>query len=156
MRDARSRPRSARKAQNVGFVPTDAGRRAAASRDFRATLYLGARSECPGNGCGIHCKVGWRVLVKSQPPTRREILFDGRVQGVGFRYTTRNIAERFNVTGYVQNLPDGRVKLVVEGQQMEAERFIAAVLAEMASYIRGQQETKTVATGEFDAFEVRR
>lgn len=95
-------------------------------------------------------------MVKSQPPTRREILFDGRVQGVGFRYTTRNIAERFNVTGYVQNLPDGRVKLVVEGQQMEAERFIAAVLAEMASYIRGQQETKTVATGEFDAFEVRR
>ena len=41
--------------------------------------------------------------------------FSGHVQGVGFRYTTRSVASRFAVTGYVRNLPDGRVELVAEG-----------------------------------------
>jgi acylphosphatase len=87
--------------------------------------------------------------------TRRELLFAGRVQGVGFRYTTRNIAGRFAVTGYVQNLSDGRVRLVAEGAPDEVERFIAAVSAEMAQYIRGVQESYAPASGEYPAFEVR-
>lgn len=88
--------------------------------------------------------------------TRREVLFAGRVQGVGFRYTTRNIAGRFAVTGYVQNLPDGRVRLIAEGAPDEVERFVDAVSAEMAQYIRGVQQSSADATGEFAAFEVRR
>lgn len=86
--------------------------------------------------------------------SRREILFAGRVQGVGFRYTTRNIAGRFAVTGFVQNLPDGRVRLLAEGEPDEVERFIAAVSAEMAQFIRGVQDSTAAATGEYDAFEV--
>ena len=46
---------------------------------------------------------------------RREVYFSGRVQGVGFRYTVRMVASRFAVTGFVKNLPDGRVQLVAEG-----------------------------------------
>jgi acylphosphatase len=87
--------------------------------------------------------------------SRREVLFAGRVQGVGFRYTTRNIAGRFDVTGYVQNLTDGRVRLVAEGAPEEIERFIGAVSAEMAQYIRGVQESNSPAKGEYDRFEVR-
>jgi acylphosphatase len=87
--------------------------------------------------------------------SQREVLFAGRVQGVGFRYTTRNIAGRFAVTGYVQNLPDGRVRVVAEGAAEEVERFIAAVSVEMAQYIRGVQESTAAATGAYDAFEVR-
>ena len=47
--------------------------------------------------------------------TRRHCYFSGRVQGVGFRYTSRNIAINYDVTGFVRNLPDGRVELVAEG-----------------------------------------
>ncbi|MBL8829940.1 MAG: acylphosphatase, partial [Planctomycetaceae bacterium] len=46
---------------------------------------------------------------------RRRVLFHGRVQGVGFRVTTRSIAQRFAVTGWVRNLPDGSVELLAEG-----------------------------------------
>jgi acylphosphatase len=44
---------------------------------------------------------------------RREVHYSGHVQGVGFRYTTRSIARGYEVTGFVQNLEDGRVSRVV-------------------------------------------
>ena len=58
---------------------------------------------------------------------RREVYFSGGVQGVGFRYTTERLAARFDVRGFVQNLGDGRVLLVVEGRPEEIDRFVAAV-----------------------------
>lgn len=89
------------------------------------------------------------------PQERREIHFSGRVQGVGFRYTTRNIAARYPVTGYVKNLPDGRVLLVVEGTQYDVEDFLGSLRAEMRNYIRGEQEVRVSATGEFLSFSIR-
>lgn len=86
---------------------------------------------------------------------QREILYRGMVQGVGFRYTTRRLAARFRVTGYVKNLPDGRVLVVVEGAAGELQRFLQAVAREMAHYIDEQQETVRPATGGFDGFEIR-
>jgi acylphosphatase len=53
--------------------------------------------------------------------------FSGNVQGVGFRYTTIHVAQRFDVTGYVRNLHDGRVELVAEGNETEVKQFLAAV-----------------------------
>ena len=46
---------------------------------------------------------------------RCEMLFHGRVQGVGFRCTARSLARELNVTGWVRNLPDGSVQLLAEG-----------------------------------------
>ena len=92
---------------------------------------------------------------KSNENLRRDVLFHGRVQGVGFRYTARHIAGRFRVTGYVQNLPDGRVRLVAEGTKAEVDRFLAALATEMADYIHGQDEETGPATGEFAGFEVK-
>jgi len=65
----------------------------------------------------------------------------GRVQGVGFRYTTLQVAKGFEVTGYVKNLPDGRVELVAEGREEECREFLAAVQEEQSAYIR-QTETR--------------
>ena len=47
--------------------------------------------------------------------TARKIVFSGRVQGIGFRFTALNIANRCQLTGYVQNLPDGDVEMLAHG-----------------------------------------
>ena len=60
----------------------------------------------------------------SEHEQQREIHYAGRVQGVGFRYTVRSLAARFDVTGFVRNLPDGRVHLVVEGDARRNRRFL--------------------------------
>ncbi len=68
---------------------------------------------------------------------RREILFWGQVQGVGFRYTTRSIAARLPVSGWVRNLPDGRVQLVVEGPAEALDELLERLDGEMGRYLRG-------------------
>jgi acylphosphatase len=86
---------------------------------------------------------------------RCEVHYSGRVQGVGFRYTVRHLAGGFRVTGFVRNLPDGRVQLVAEGPRAEMNRFLAAIGDEMSSHIRDAAKDVRPATGEFQAFEVR-
>ncbi len=86
---------------------------------------------------------------------RREVLYSGDVQGVGFRYTTRSLAGRFDVSGFVRNMPDGRVELVVEGRLSEIQRFVDAVQKAMRAYIRRVEKDRRRATGEFEGFEIR-
>lgn len=62
--------------------------------------------------------------------------FSGRVQGVGFRYQAMQLAKEFTVTGQVSNLPDGRVRLEVEGAEAELSDFVAAIEERMSGYIR--------------------
>jgi acylphosphatase len=86
---------------------------------------------------------------------RREVHYSGRVQGVGFRYTTREIAGRFNISGYVENRSDGRVHLVVEGEPAETERFLAAIDQRLARYIAYTEMKNRPVTGEFADFAIR-
>lgn len=86
---------------------------------------------------------------------RRLVHFRGHVQGVGFRYSTQRIAAGFAVSGYVQNLADGRVRVLVEGGAAELDRFLGELRAQMAQYIREVQTELSSATGEFDDFEIR-
>jgi len=46
----------------------------------------------------------------------RRLIIGGRVQGVGFRYFTRDVALREGVLGWVSNRPDGRVEAYIEGE----------------------------------------
>ena len=85
-------------------------------------------------------------------PIRRTVHFSGRVQGVGFRYTTESVAAGFDVTGTVRNLPDGRVLLLAEGQAREIDRFIAAVRSAMAGHIQRVDVADSAPTGEFHTF----
>lgn len=64
------------------------------------------------------------------------VYFSGRVQGVGFRYTTLQIAKEFDVAGWAKNLPDGRVQLEVEGDAKAVKEFIQAVQERLHGYIR--------------------
>ena len=98
---------------------------------------------------------GWRAVSQVEGHQRREVYYEGRVQGVGFRYTVCRVAARFGVTGYVRNLPDGRVLLVAEGPPAELDRFVPAVAAAMERYIERVQATTRPATGQFRDFGVR-
>ena len=53
-----------------------------------------------------------------------EIYVSGRVQGVYFRQFTKEIAAHFGLVGYVQNLPDGRVRTIAKGKHDNIERFV--------------------------------
>ncbi len=66
----------------------------------------------------------------------RHIIFRGRVQGVGFRYTTYRIAGGYNVAGFVRNLPDGTVEMLAQGPADEVDRCIREVQDSFAGYIR--------------------
>lgn len=85
---------------------------------------------------------------------QRRVVFDGDVQGVGFRYTACRTAGDFEVAGYVRNLPDGRVECLIEGEADEIDRFLAALGESMGSYIRGTTQQFAPATGAYRAFTV--
>jgi acylphosphatase len=82
--------------------------------------------------------------------------FRGRVQGVGFRYTTLRLASALAVTGYVQNLPDGRVRLEVEGDAGEIDALLCRVRQELGRYIRDEMTETQTATDKYDDFSIRR
>ena len=59
----------------------------------------------------------------------KHVIYSGRVQGVGFRYTVRRIAAGYEVTGWVRNLEDGRVELqVMSAEAGELDAFVQAII----------------------------
>ena len=88
--------------------------------------------------------------------TRAILFFSGRVQGVGFRYSTNEIAKRFAVKGTVENCEDGRVKVVVEADSHEIDRFIEALKALSAGQIKNMERFDSAPSHEFTNFSVLR
>lgn len=88
--------------------------------------------------------------------TRARVIFHGRVQGVWFRASTRDVAVEGGLKGWVRNLPDGTVEAVFEGPDDKVRRAIATCKA-----FRPPKRVDSVdvefseATGEFRDFEVR-
>ena len=92
------------------------------------------------------------VKDRSDTLQRRTCYFSGRVQGVGFRYTVHNLAMPHNVRGYVRNLPDGRVELVMEGPDGDMTDLVDAIRQKLGPFIR-QVDTQTEpATNAFSGF----
>lgn len=87
---------------------------------------------------------------------RRDVYYSGRVQGVGFRYNAQRIATGFDVTGYVQNLSDGRVWLVVEGKPGEIGSLMRSIEDSMRSNIDNVESSSDDYVGEFEGFSIRR
>ena len=85
-----------------------------------------------------------------------QIFFEGRVQGVGFRWTVRHVAKGFEVTGWVRNLIDGRVEMQVNGEENEVRAFIDAIgQSELRGYIRKQTENASDEPVAAKGFEIR-
>ncbi|MFV0338367.1 MAG: acylphosphatase [Chthoniobacterales bacterium] len=69
----------------------------------------------------------------------KKIYYEGRVQGVGFRYTVRRLASGFEITGSIRNLADGRVELIVTGEKNELQEFLIAIReSELAGHIQNE------------------
>jgi len=83
------------------------------------------------------------------------VFFSGRVQGVGFRYQTLQVAREFEVSGWVKNLPDGRVQLEAEGRPGEVRDFIEALRERMEGYIRKAEQTDGTRAPQFSGFTIR-
>ncbi len=66
----------------------------------------------------------------------KHIIFFGRVQGVGFRFTAQRIAGRYNLTGFARNLPDGTVEMLAQGRSDEINGCICDIQESFAGYIR--------------------
>ena len=97
--------------------------------------------------------------MSNQPPhtTRRrlQLVYSGRVQGVGFRYTAKTVATGFEITGTIRNLTDGRVELIAEGNRTELEAFRTELhAAGLAGFIHDEQVVWSEAKNEFRGFEI--
>jgi acylphosphatase len=87
---------------------------------------------------------------------RRRYFFAGRVQGVGFRFTTVRVARRFPVVGYVKNLADGRVELGVEADEDVVGQFLVGIEQELPGHIESRTCEDIAADEVWDGFEIRR
>ncbi len=66
----------------------------------------------------------------------KHIIFTGRVQGVGFRFTAYNIAHRYQLTGLVRNLPDGTVEMFAQGRPEDIDDCIRDIKESFTGSIR--------------------
>src|SRR6266403_1632619 len=85
-----------------------------------------------------------------------QVFYEGRVQGVGFRYSVRQIAKGFNVTGWVRNLANGRVELQVSGEAEEVNAFLEAIRqSDLGSLIKKESEHMLATPPDSRGFEIR-
>ena len=85
-----------------------------------------------------------------------QVFYEGNVQGVGFRWSVRNIAKGFDVTGSVRNLRDGRVELQASGDKEEVRAFLEAILqSELRAHIKKHSESPLAEPPAFRGFEIR-
>jgi len=86
---------------------------------------------------------------------RVHIIYSGIVQGVGFRWAAERAAISVNVTGWVNNLPDGSVEVMAEGQDENIVLMIDKIKKIMGHNIQATNVTWMDFTGEFKSFNIR-
>ena len=87
--------------------------------------------------------------------TASQVFYEGRVQGVGFRYSVHRIATGFEIAGWIRNLPDGRVELLAAGESGELAAFLQAIRdSELAAFIRNEAASQTTPPLNLRGFEI--
>ena len=86
----------------------------------------------------------------------KRVIYEGRVQGVGFRYTTKDLARGYDVLGTVRNLPDGTVELIVAGEGEELGAFLRDLREDsvVAHHIKGVMENEIAPLPDLKGFSI--
>ena len=82
------------------------------------------------------------------------IIYSGRVQGVGFRFTAQRIAARYLLSGYVRNLPDGGVELFVQGGLDDVNECMMDIAETFGANIRDVRVTEAQRNPNYDSFNI--
>jgi len=82
------------------------------------------------------------------------LFYSGRVQGIGFRYTVRDIASGLKVCGWVKNLSDGRAEVLAEAEEDALGNLLEQVNAHFSRYIKEVTVEWHPASGEFRDFQI--
>ena len=86
--------------------------------------------------------------------TAKQVVFKGRVQGVGFRYTTREEASRYDLTGYVRNLPDGSVEALLQGTASNIQACLDDLQDTFGGYLREINTTDQPVNPQYHDFRI--
>jgi acylphosphatase len=84
----------------------------------------------------------------------KHVIFLGRVQGVGFRYTARQIAARYELAGFVRNLPNGSVEMFLQGGMDDVAGCLRDIDESFAGYIRDTQTENVPPNPRYSSFEI--
>lgn len=97
------------------------------------------------------CKA-FRIVCMEQ--TAKQVVFKGSVQGVGFRYTTHRIAGRYNLSGYVRNMPNGTVEAVFQGTAANIQAGLEEIKDKFGGYIRETKVTDKPVSPHYTDFKI--
>ena len=86
---------------------------------------------------------------------RRRIIFSGRVQGVGFRFTAVRAAANYDVVGFVRNMANGNVEVEIEGSRKDIQDFTTEMEDRMRGNIREVKFQDMPVGGSYHRFEIR-
>ena len=88
--------------------------------------------------------------------TSTQVFYEGNVQGVGFRYSVKQIAKGFDVTGWIRNLHDGRVELQASAEASELTAFLDAIRnSHLRAHIRNETQAPLASPVAARGFEIR-
>lgn len=97
-----------------------------------------------------------RGMGKYRKMMAKKVLYEGRVQGVGFRFGVRQIAEGFAVAGHAANLPDGRVEVFLQGDREEVEGMEKEIgQSHLEGFIRKQESREVAVEAGRKGFQIR-
>lgn len=86
---------------------------------------------------------------------RFHIYFSGKVQGVGFRFTCYRLASSLGLTGWVKNLPDGRVEMEMQGSEDKLNAFLKQIQQDGFHHIAHFDKEEKNCLKEEHAFDIR-
>ena len=84
----------------------------------------------------------------------KQIIFKGRVQGVGFRYTTHRVASRYDLSGFVRNLPDGSVEALLQGTAPNIQACLNDLKDTFGGYLRDINTTDQPVNPQYHDFRI--
>jgi len=83
------------------------------------------------------------------------VLFSGVVQGVGFRFVAKRLADRHRLKGWVKNVFSGQVELLVKGNRQSLDNFIKELKDEFREKVTNVEIEEIDSSGEYSSFQIR-